>query len=107
MKVSKLLTGLEGPLSQDLILQNALKEIDRLEAVQDELQKQIDYYENIFGQLKQMARCDKFSYGPFININNIYETDHESLFADLMELLQLEEPDEDEGKEDTEENGMQ
>ena len=31
MKVSNLLTGLEDPLSQDLILQNAFKEIDRLE----------------------------------------------------------------------------
>lgn len=31
MKVSNLLSGLEDPLSQDLILQNALKEIDRLE----------------------------------------------------------------------------
>ena len=31
MKVSNLLSGLEDPLSQDLILQNAFKEIDRLE----------------------------------------------------------------------------
>ena len=31
MKLSNLLTGIEDPLSQDLILLNAFKEIDRLE----------------------------------------------------------------------------
>lgn len=106
MKATKLICGGDSmPLDMTgLIMVNSLHEIDRLEDVVNDLQKQVDYYEGIFQKLRGFARCDRFSYGPFINISNIYESDYEVLFADLMELLQLEEPEESEGKEEDEKN---
>lgn len=98
MKAGFLLSGIGSysPNLEELMLRNALHEIDRLEAVQADLQKQVDYYEGIFQQARKFARCDRFSHGPFISIGNIYEDDITALFADLMDLLQLEEPEEKE-----------
>ena len=104
MKASFLLSGIshiENPSTVELMLRNALHEIDRLEAAQYNLQKQVDRYEEIFQKLKDIARCDCFSYGPFINIGNIYKTDSGELFTELMDLLQLEEP---ENKEEEDKN---
>lgn len=98
MKATKLICGGDSMHLDmtELIMVNALHEIDRLEDVVNDLQKQVDYYEGIFQKLRGFARCNSLSYGPFITIGNIYESDNNSLFADLMDLLQLEEPEEKE-----------
>jgi len=102
MKASLLLedTGMRSLDFVEIMFKNALHEIDRQEAAVNDLQKQVDYYEGIFQKLRSFARCSSFSYGPFITIGNIYESDDNSLFADLMELLQLEEPEEGKGDAD-------
>lgn len=102
MKASLLLedSGMKSLDFVEIMFKNALHEIDRLEAAVNDLQKQVDYYEDIFQKLRSFARCSSLSYGPFISIGNIYESDNNSLFADLMELLQLEEPEEGKGDAD-------
>lgn len=93
MKAGFLLSGIGSysPNLEELMLRNALHEIDRLEAVQADLQKQVDYYEGLFQKLRKFARCEEYGHGPFVSIGNIYEDDNDVLFADLMDLLQLEE----------------
>ena len=99
MKVTKLLDGLDrdNALATDLILYNALQQIDRLEEQQRALKQQIAYYEAIFQKLKDLANVH---YGNstksfFILFDGVHEKDDEALFADLMELLQLEKPEEE------------
>lgn len=106
MKASLLLenTGTIHLNMNEMMLRNALHEIDYLEAEERLLQSQIDYYEKIFEQIRKIARCDRYSYGPFIIIDRIYENDNEDLFDGLMKLLQLTKPDEDDGKEEDEKN---
>lgn len=69
MKVSNLLTGLEDPLPQDLILQNALKEIDRLE-------KRVKYLTNaVRGADKLISRICKdaeINYSELLKKNRMY-----------------------------------
>jgi len=97
MKASKLLTGLSEPLAQDLILYNALMEVDRLEERERALKQQIRHYENVFQQLRAKATCyhSEASDCLYIMFDSVYERFEEKLFADLMELLQLEEPEEE------------
>lgn len=104
MKASLLLenTGSIHLNMNEMMFRNALYEIDFLEEENRRQKLHIDYYEKIFEQIRKIARCDRFSYGPFITIDRIYENDNEDLFDALMELLQLTEPDEDEGKEEHE-----
>lgn len=106
MKASLLLeyTGTIHLNMNEMMFRNALFEIDFLEAEERRLQLKIDYYEKIFEQIRKIARCDRFSYGPFITIDRIYENDNEDLFDALMEVLQLTKPDEDEGKKEDEKN---
>jgi len=102
MKASLLLEN-TGSLHLDMnemMFKNALHEIDYLEAAANDLQKQVNYYEGLFQKLRKFARCDEYGHGPFVSIGNIYEDDNAALFADLMELLQLEEPDEWKGDAD-------
>lgn len=98
MKAGFLLSGIGSysPNLEELMLRNALHEIDRLEAVQADLQKQINYYEDIFGKLKNYSTCDCYSYGPFINVGNVYKDNDKVLFTDLLTLLELTEPEEKE-----------
>lgn len=98
MKATKLICGGDSmPLDMTgLVMVNSLHEIDRLEDVVNDLQKQVDYYEGIFQKLRKFARCDEYGHGPFVSIGNIYEDDNAALFADLMDLFQLEEPEEKE-----------
>lgn len=104
MKASLLLedSGMRSLDFVEIMFKNALHEIDRQEAAVNDLQKQVDYYEGLFQTLRKFARCDEYGHGPFISIGNIYEDDNAALFTDLMELLQLEEPEE--GKEDADDS---
>jgi len=79
-----------------MMFKNALHEIDYLEAAANDLQKQVNYYEGLFQKLRKFARCEEYGHGPFVSIGNIYEDDNAALFADLMELLQLEEKEKEE-----------
>lgn len=102
MKASLLLedSGMRSLDFVEIMFKNALHEIDRLEAVQTDLQRQVNYYEELFQEMRSFAKCDYISYGPFIAIGNIYEKEDSALFVELMELLQLEKPEE--GKEEHE-----
>ena len=102
MKASLLLedTGMRSLDFVEIMFKNALYEIDHQEAAANDLQKQVDYYEGIFQKLRKFARCDEYGHGPFVSIGNIYEDDNAALFAELMELLQLEEPEEGKGDAD-------
>lgn len=99
MKVTKLLDGLDrdNALATDLILYNALQQIDRLEEQQRMFKQQIRHYENVFQQLRAKATCyhSEASDCLYIMFDSVYERFEEKLFADLMELLQLEEPEEE------------
>ena len=98
MKASLLLEN-TGSLHLDMnemMFKNALHEIDYLEAAANDLQKQVNYYEGLFQKLRKFARCEEYGHGPFVSIGNIYEDDNAALFADLMELLQLEEKEKEE-----------
>lgn len=102
MKASELLNGLQEPLAQDLILYNALQQIDRLEEQQRMFKQQIRHYENVFQQLRAKATCyhsEAFDC-LYIMFDSVYERFEETLFANLMELLQLEEPDLEEKEEE-------
>ena len=69
MKVSNLLTGLEDPLSQDLILQNAFKEIDRLE-------KRVEYLTNAVRAadklISRICKDAEINYSEVLKTNRLY-----------------------------------
>ena len=69
MKVSSLLTGLEDPLSQDLILQNALKEIDRLEEEVTSLNNAVRGADKLVGNICKNA---EISYSDVLKKNRLY-----------------------------------
>lgn len=98
MKVTNLISGSGAiPITSmsDLMLRNALTEIERLEEELRDRDRKIEYYNDIIGRLRKHADCCRYNLGPFIAFNAIYESTDDVLYADLLQLLQLEEPEED------------
>ena len=98
MKVTNLISG-SGILPihdiTDLMLRNALSEIERLEEELRVRDHEIEYYNDIIGRLRKHADCCRYNLGPFIAFNAIYQSTDDVLYADLLQLLQLEEPEEE------------
>lgn len=70
MKLSNLLTGLEeNPLSQDLILKNAFKEIDRLEEEVETLNKAIEGADRLVCRICKNA---DISYNKYLQKHCLY-----------------------------------
>lgn len=106
MKLSNLLTGLEeNPLSQDLILKNAFKEIDRLEEEVETLNKAIEGADRLVCRICKNA---DISYNKYLQKNSLYISasfeQGSPEYEFLKWSLELKEPDENEGKEEDEKN---
>lgn len=97
MKVSKLLSGLEDPLSQDLILQNALKEIDRLEEEVTSLNNAVRGADKLVCNICKNA---EINYSNVLKKNRLYIsasfTEGSPEYDFLKWSLDLEEPEEKE-----------
>lgn len=104
MKVSNLLTGLVDPLSQDLILQNALKEIDRLEEEVTSLNKAVRGADIL---IYKICKDAEINYSEVLKKNRMYinaaftEGSPEYDFLKWsLDLKEPEKPDENEEKEE-------
>ena len=99
MKITNLISG-SGILPihdiTDLMLRNALTEIEQLEDELRDRDREIDFYKEIMNRLKKLAICSYADYykSDVITFRSVYKTDDEAFFYDLMELFQLEEPEE-------------
>ena len=101
MKVSKLLSGLEDPLSQDLILKNALEEIDRLE---EEVASLEDALQGADMLISEICKKAVISYSEVLKKNRLYIsvsfTEGTPEYVLLKLALDLDEPDAEEKKEE-------
>lgn len=100
MKVSNLLTGLEDPLSQDLILQNAFKEIDRLENRVNHLTYAVQGADKLISRICEEA---EITYSDLLKKNRLYIraafTEDSPEYDFLKWAMDLNEPEND-GKEE-------
>ena len=103
MKACLLLSGIGNTTNlsmTELMLRNALHEIDHLELIEEDLLRRIRTMERVLRAIGEKASCDKNTRTGYrcLGFGYIWE-DNVQCFDEIMELLGVEEPKEEEEEE--------